>query len=80
MVSVEDLMKPRYKVIAKWPGMGAEPFCLGQIVTLNLHADDGWIYTPRHRIRDSYVKIGFFNNYPHQRVCSALQLYKEEDD
>lgn len=63
-----ELLSPRYKVIAPWPGMDAEPFHLGQVVTLQRHViEDGhiWIHMPIKHMPNSYMRQEFFDNFSH---------------
>lgn len=64
----EQLLIPRYKVAATWPGMEVEPFRLHEIVTLTWHLEDdgeAWIHRPVKHILGSYMRQGFFEKYPH---------------
>lgn len=74
----EELLRPRYKVIAKWPGMEAEPFHFDQIITLQRHvSEDGneFIHVPIKHMPNSYMRQGFFDNYPH--LFQPLQWWEE---
>lgn len=76
--TVEELLKPRYKVIVPWPGMEVEPFALGQIVTLQKHPSDeeeGFIHIPLKHIPGSYMREQFFLNYPH--LFRKLEWWEE---
>ena len=68
MLSPEELLRPRYKVTNTWPGMHAEPFGLGQIVTLEPHKEEdveGFIHIPIKHIPRSFMWQSFFDLYPH---------------
>jgi hypothetical protein len=61
----EELLAPRYKIIAPYPGMEAEPFHLEQIITLTKNEINEWIHIPIRHIPGSYMREGFFESFPH---------------
>jgi hypothetical protein len=68
MLTTEELLRPRYKVIAPWPGMLDEPFYFDQIVILQHHKqeDAEWfIYIPNKSIPASFMYQSFFDKFPH---------------
>lgn len=77
-MSTEELLKPRYKVIATWPGMHAEPFHLGQIISLQPYEDEdykGFIHIPIKHIPGSFMREGFFSGYPH--LFKKMEWFEE---
>lgn len=79
----EQLLIPRYKVIATWPGMEAEPFRLNQIVTLSAHiCDEGleYIHIPINHMPGSYMRQGFFDKFPHLFQSSPWWSDREISD
>lgn len=67
----EALLIPRYKVKDKYPGMEAEPFHLGQIITLKWHKEidgddiaEGYIHVPIKHMPRSFMWQSFFDLYP----------------
>lgn len=77
-MSTENLLLPRYKVIATWPGMHAEPFHLGQIISLQPYEDEdykGFIHIPIKHIPGSFMREGFFSGYPH--LFKKLEWWEE---
>lgn len=86
--TVEELLKPRYKVINTWPGMAAEPFELDQIVNLEQH-EEHFIHTPLRHLPESYMREDFFKTFPHlfkklewhqERHIEDLPLYLKDKD
>jgi hypothetical protein len=76
----EQLLVPRIKVIDKYPGMEAEPFYVGQIITLTMHESDGYIHIPLKHIPGSYMRKEFFETFPN--IFQPLPWYldrKQED-
>ncbi len=55
-MTTEELLKPRYKVIADWPGSGN---ILGHVFVLN--NNEAMMFTSQWEAKDSR----FFNHYPH---------------
>lgn len=77
-MNTNELLYPRYKVIAPWPGMEAEPFRLEQIVTLRPHKDDEgecFIHIPDKHMPGSYMRRGFFDKFPH--LFKKLEWWEE---
>lgn len=77
-ITPEELLKPRYKVIATWPGMHVEPFRLGQVITLQPYEDEdykGFIHIPIKHIPGSFMREGFFSGYPH--LFKKLEWWEE---
>lgn len=77
-MNTNELLFPRYKVTALWPGMEAEPFRLEQMVTLRPHKDDEgecFIHIPDKHIPGSYMRQGFFDKYPH--LFKKLEWWEE---
>lgn len=67
-MSTEELLFPRYKVIAIWPGMHLEPFALHQVVTLQPHKEEdteGFIYIPYKHKPKNFMWESFFTLFPH---------------
>lgn len=67
----EQLLIPRYKVKDKYPGMEAEPFRIGQIITLQWHKEvdgndykEGFIHIPIKYIPRSFMWQSFFDLFP----------------
>ena len=63
----DELLRPKYKVIDKYPGMELEPFHVGQIITLQPHKEgyeDVFIHIPIKHIPGSYMRQSFFDLYP----------------
>lgn len=67
----EQSLIPRYKVKDKYPGMEAEPFHLGQIITLQWHREEdgefskeGFIHVPIKHMPRSFMWQSFFDLYP----------------
>lgn len=74
----EELLRPRYKVVATWPCMQLEPFRLGQIVTLQPHKEEdaeGFIYMPYMHKPGKFMWQSFFTLFPH--LFKELQWWEE---
>jgi hypothetical protein len=73
-LSVEELLKPRYKVIAKWPSM--RDFSLNQIVVLNEPFSPQYM---KYVVEDCSGKreyiTKYFDDYPH--LFEKLNWYEE---
>jgi hypothetical protein len=75
MLTVEELQMPRFRVKNTYPGMHVDSFSLGQIITLATHETDGWVYMPSLHNPGSYMRIGFFELFPH--LFEPLPWWKE---
>lgn len=71
-MSTNELLLPRYKVIAIWPGMHLEPFRLHEIVTLQYHTEEegedkaeGFVYIPYKHKPKNFMWESFFTLFPH---------------
>lgn len=80
MKTVEELLRPRYKVSDKWPGMHTEPFHVGQIITLQPHKEedaDGFIYIPDKHMPRSFMWQSFFDLY--KNLFQPLPWWSERE-
>jgi hypothetical protein len=57
----EELMKPRYKVIALYPN---SPFKIGEVLELGKDEYDAWVYLYDYDGVDLWHE-SYFNSYPH---------------
>jgi hypothetical protein len=65
MLSKEELLKPRYKVIADFPGMEDYGLKVGEIVDSSFH-------------RDLISNLNFLNKYPH--LFKKLEWWEEREE
>lgn len=71
--TVEELMKPRYKVINTWPDMANVKFVFGDIITLQNYDGKQWYIQDRAGKRyDAY-----FDGFPH--LFRRLEWWEERD-
>jgi hypothetical protein len=61
MKSVEELLRPQYKVIARWPGMELDLNYIGQVITLTIQDNKQWCI----RLHRATLYDAYFNQYPH---------------
>lgn len=73
MLSVKELMKPRYKVYKPYPEMDKQKHFVGQIIQLDLKEGEQW-YT-----QNIYSKFydAYFDRYPH--IFSKLHWSVDRD-
>jgi hypothetical protein len=75
MMTVENLMQPRYKVINIWPDMHKMKLCFGDIILLPCkdRTTNQWF------IQDGLDKTydAFYDGYPHLFV--AIEWYEDRD-
>src|SRR5690242_15646600 len=81
-ITPEELLRPRYKVIAIWPGMHIEPFRLNEIVTLQYYTEEegedkaeGFVYIPYKHKPKNFMWESFFTLFPH--LFKKLEWYEE---
>jgi len=60
-MTTEELMKPRYKVIATWPGMELDLNYVGQVITLTVKDNKQWCI----RLHRATLYDAHFDQYPH---------------
>jgi hypothetical protein len=70
-MTTEELLRPRYKVIATWPDMGNTQNHVGQIITLIKTKKDEWA---RITFKVTYYEQ-FFKEYPH--LFKPLQWWED---
>lgn len=75
-MSIEELLKPRIKVIERWPDMDKNKYYVGQIITLPCYE----ISSKQWFIQDGESKIydAYFENYPH--LFKRLEWWEEMDE
>lgn len=70
-MSTEELLLPRYKVIARYPDMDKHKLYEGAIITLNLQEGNQWyLDTGKSKIYDAY-----YDGYPH--LFKKLKWWQE---
>lgn len=75
-MSIEELLKPRIKVIERWPDMDKNKYYVGQIITLPCYersSKQWFIQDEESKIYDAY-----FDSYPH--LFKRLEWWQERDE
>lgn len=70
-MAVEELLRPRYKVIERWPDMGRDAYYQGEIIILKAFDQKQWSV----KRGPCTLYDAFFDSYPH--LFKKLEWWEE---